>query len=395
MKSFVTLLCLSGALAGQAQTPTDVQSDARPQTKTIQSTVRPIAESVAEPDSDAQSVDPATVGELSTKVEALERKTSAWDAILAHLPRISGYIQLRYLWDDADRSSFSVHRARFMLKGDIAKQIDYCLQVEFASKVQIVDAFVQYKPFRQLNVKAGQYKIPFSIENTEYAPLKFEFIDYPMALRKLMGFNEVVGGETLSATGRDMGLTLYGGFGKRDDHDLVRYDLGIFNGSGINKRDDNRSKDIVARLSIHPVAGLTLSGSYYWGEYGKAYLKRQRYAVGVCYDRGPVVVRSEWVGGKTGIVATETAPANDLNSDGWYAMVGWRATRSLVPVARYESFYANSDVRSDTRQTNYTVGLSWQPLKQLRCQLNYTYEDHAAPNADDKNVVALMLTGVF
>lgn len=367
MKTFVTLLCLSCALAaGHAQTPADV---------------RP--------------ADTALLEELSAKVDSLERKTSTWDKILAHLPRVSGYIQLRYQWDDADQSSFTVRRARLDLKGDIAKHFDYRLQVEFASKVQIVDAFVQYKPFRQLNVKVGQYKIPFSIENTEYAPLKFEFIDYPMALRKLMGFSEVIGGETLSATGRDMGLTLYGGFGKRDGYDLVKYDFGVFNGSGINKSDNNRSKDIVARLSVHPVAGLTVSGSYYWGEYGEAYLKRQRYAVGVCYDRGPVVVRSEWVGGKTGIVATETAPANDLNSDGWYAMLGWRATHALMPVARYESFYANSDVRSDTRQTNYTVGLLWQPFKQLRCQLNYTYENYATPKTGDKNVVALMLTGIF
>lgn len=366
MKSFVTLACLLGVLSGQAQTRSDMQSS-----------------------------DTAAVEELSTKVEALEHKTSTWDKILARLPRISGYIQLRYQWDDADQSSFSVRRARLDFKGDIVKNLDYRLQVEFASKVQIVDAYVQYKPFRQLNVKVGQYKIPFSIENTEYVPLKFEFIEYSMPLRKLMGFSEVLGGETLSATGRDLGLTLYGGFGKRDGYNLVDYDFGVFNGSGINVSDNNRSKDVVARLSVHPVAGLTVSGSYYWGEYGKDYIERKRYAVGVCYDRGPVVVRTEWVGGKTGIVATETALANHLNSDGWYAMAGWRVTPAWMPVVRCESFYANSDVRSNTRQTDYTVGVLWQPIKQLRCQLNYTYEDYALPKTENKNVVSVMLTGMF
>ncbi len=382
MKSVVTLVCLLGIFAGQAQTRSDAPSVPASQTA---------PEAVSDPSAD----DAAAVGELADRVDALERKTSTWDKILAHLPRVSGYIQLRYLWDDANQSSFTVRRARLDLKGDISKKIDYRLQVEFASKVQIMDAFVQFKPFRQLNVKVGQYKVPFSIENTDYTPLKFEFIDYPMALRKLMGFNEVVGGESLSASGRDMGLTLYGGFGKRDGYNLVNYDFGVFNGSGINTGDNNRSKDVVARLSVKPVEGLMLSGSYYWGEYGKAYLKRQRYAVGACYDRGAVVVRSEWVGGTTGIAATETAPANDLSSDGWYAMVGWRASHSWMPVARYESFYADSDARSDTRQTNYTVGVVWQPLKQLRCQLNYTYEDYALQTAGNKNVVAVMLTGIF
>lgn len=382
MKPVVALVCLLGVFAGQAQTRSDAQAVPASQTT---------SQAVSDPSAD----DAAVIDELSDKVDALERKTSTWDKIMAHLPRISGYIQLRYLWDDANQSSFTVRRARLDLKGDISKKIDYRLQVEFASKVQIMDAFVQFKPFRQLNVKAGQYKIPFSIENTDYTPLKFEFIDYPMALRKLMGFNEVVGGESLSATGRDMGLTLYGGFGKRDGYNLVNYDFGVFNGSGINTADNNRSKDVVARLSVKPVEGLMLSGSYYWGEYGKAYLKRQRYAVGACYDRGAVVVRSEWVGGTTGIAATETAPANDLSSDGWYAMVGWRASHTWMPVARYESFYADSDARSDTRQTNYTVGVVWQPLKQLRCQLNYTYEDYALQTAGNKNVIAVMLTGIF
>ena len=40
-------------------------------------------------------------------------------------------------------------------------------------------------------------------------PLKYEFIEYPLSLRRLMGFNDVCG---LSATGRDMGAMLYGGF---------------------------------------------------------------------------------------------------------------------------------------------------------------------------------------
>ncbi|MCM1300486.1 MAG: OprO/OprP family phosphate-selective porin [Alistipes senegalensis] len=376
MKTRLLLPCaLCALLAAQAQPPTS---------ETSQSFAAATA-----------STDASAIDELSTRLDALEKKTTTWDKVRSYLPQISGYIQLRYQWDDAEQSSFDVRRARFSLKGDIGSKLDYRLQVEFASKVQIVDAYVQYKPFRQFNVKAGQYKIPFTIENTDYAPLKFEFIDYPMALRKLMGFSEVIGGETLSATGRDMGLSFYGGFGRRSGYDLVSYDFGIFNGSGINKSDNNRSKDVVGRLTVRPVAGLSVSGSYYWGEYGKAYLKRQRYAVGACYDRGPVVVRSEWVGGTTGIAATETAPANDLHSDGWYAMLGWRALRSLMPVARYESFYADSDVRSSTRQTNYTVGAVWQPLKQLRLQANYTYEDHAAPNARNKNVVSVMLTGSF
>ena len=36
-----------------------------------------------------------------------------------------------------------------------------------------------------------------------------------------------------------------------------------------------------------------------------------------------------------------------------------------------------------------------QPVKYLRCQLDYTYEDFAARDVAGRNVVALMLSGIF
>ena len=50
--------------------------------------------------------------------------------------------------------------------------------------------------------------------------------------------------------------------------------------------------------------------------------------------------------------------------------------------------------RSAARQTNYTAGVTWQPFKHLRCQLNYTYEQYGGTNPD-RNVVKAMLTGIF
>ena len=123
---------------------------------------------------------------------------------------------------------------------------------------------------------------------------------------------------------------------------------------------------------------------YYWGEYGADYLKRVRYGAGACYDRGPVVVRGEYICGTTG----------DLDSEGWYAVAGWRVTKTLLPAVRYDTFLENT-ARSSSRQTNYTAGVVWQPVKYLRCQLNYTYEDYASRAAANRNVVSLMLSGIF
>ena len=210
-----------------------------------------------------------TVAELSAQLEALKARTSTWDKIAARLPRISGYVQTGYEWSETS-STFFIKRVRLNLAGDIAEKLDYRVQIEFCGP-KIVDAYIRYRPFEQLNFQLGEYKLPFSIENTDYVPLKYEFIEYPLSLRRLMGFNDVCG---LSATGRDMGAMLYGGFFNRKGYSVLGYNFGVFNGEGLNVKDKNKSKDLVARLTLRPVRGLQIAGSYYWGEYGSDYLKR-------------------------------------------------------------------------------------------------------------------------
>jgi len=239
-----------------------------------------------------------TVAELSAQLEALKARTSTWDKIAARLPRISGYVQTGYEWSETS-STFFIKRVRLNLAGDIAEKLDYRVQIEFCGP-KIVDAYIRYRPFEQLNFQLGEYKLPFSIENTDYVPLKYEFIEYPLSLRRLMGFNDVCG---LSATGRDMGAMLYGGFFNRKGYSVLGYNFGVFNGEGLNVKDKNKSKDLVARLTLRPVRGLQIAGSYYWGEYGSDYLKRVRYGAGACYDEGPLVVRAEWICGTTGLPA--------------------------------------------------------------------------------------------
>lgn len=340
---------------------------------------------------------------LAAEVAALKAQAAARDARLDRLPRLSGYVQAGYEWSD-ESSSFFIKRVRLDLRGALARTLDYRVQLEFASSPKIVDAYLHYKPFRQLNFKLGEYKIPFTIENTDYVPLKFELIEYPLALQRLMGFAEPIGGryvggamqggETLKDTGRDMGLTLHGSFFPCGERALLSYDVGVLNGAGINLRDNNRSKDVVARLTLRPVRGLTLSGSWYGGEYGADCLERQRVSAGVCYDRGRGVVRGEWIGGRTGYAATEEYAAGTFDSSGWYVLGGVRLTPTLIPVVRYDTLLPDT-ASADSRQTNWTAGILWCPVKPLRCQLNYTYEHYAAPGMTDRNVVAVMLTGIF
>ena len=238
------------------------------------------------------------------------------------------------------------------------------------------------------NFSVGQFKVPFSIENTHYVPLKYEFIEYSMAVCRLMGFTDVCG---VNATGRDLGAQLYGGLIDRDGYSILNYNVGVFNGEGINIKDKNKSKDVVARLMVQPLRALSFAGYYYWGEVGADYARRTRYGGGVCYDDGRWIARGEYIAGRTGIVSPDVAAPFD--SRGYYAMAACWVTPKWLPAARFEQFDEVAG-RSAARQTNYTAGVTWQPFKHLRCQLNYTYEQYGGTNPD-RNVVKAMLTGIF
>ena len=398
MKPLLTLALLAWSLGARAGQPAAELPAAAPATGASVVGTAPVPASAAVPAAETPSLE-----SLAAEVAALKAHSAAHTARLDRIPRISGYVQAGYEWSD-ESSSFFIKRVRLDLRGDIARKLDYRVQLEFASSPKIVDAYLQYRPFRQLNFKLGEYKIPFTIENTDYVPLKFELIEYPLALQRLMGFAEPIGGrmvggvmqggETLKDTGRDMGLTLYGTLVECEGRALLSYDVGVLNGAGINLRDNNRSKDVVARLMFRPVRGLTLSGSWYGGEYGADCLERQRVSAGVCYDRGRGVVRGEWIGGRTGYAATEEYAAGTFDSSGWYVLGGVRVTPSLMPVVRYDTLLSDT-ASADSRQTNWTAGILWHPVKYLRCQLNYTYEHYAAPGIADRNVVAVMFSGIF
>lgn len=332
----------------------------------------------------------ARLDSLEQRLERQSARSERWGRAVEKLPKVSGYAQLGYQWSQdasgSDRSSFYIKRVRLSLNGSIYRQIaDYRVQLELAAP-RIVDAYVRIAPWRQFGVQLGQYKIPFSIENVDYAPLKLEAIDYPMALQALLGFSEQIGAEKLSATGRDLGVTFYGGLWKRRDFTVINYRIGVFNGAGINCWDNNKSKDISMRLNINPIRNLVVSGSYYRGEWGADYLSRKRFAAGIAYEGSKWFARAEYVGGKTGA----------LLSSGYYAVAGYRICKYVTPLARYDVYRPDSD-NSKSQQTNWLVGVDCPVWSHLRLQLNYTLSHYAVSQngRNDLSSVQVMVTGSF
>ena len=309
--------------------------------------------------------------ELEARVLKLEEKFS-W------MPKISGSVWARYQFDTyAGDKGFDIRRARLDIKGNIAPKL------EFASSPKIIDAFVRYTPVKGFGVQFGQAKFPFTLENP-ISPLKLETIENAMGVSYMSGFSDLAG---IKANGRDIGLSIFGDLFKG----VINYQLGVYNGAGINKSDDNKHKDFAGRLNVNPIKHLTLSGSVYLGKTGAQaeMADRNRYAVGARFDNKALVLRSEYIWGSTG----------EQQSEGVYALAGYWVTKKIMPVVRYDYFCKNAGatdlaVKKASAQTNYLVGIDYWPLKNLRLQFNYTYQ-HFTGTGNDSGKLALQVCGVF
>lgn len=330
----------------------------------------------------APNANPAA--EKSSATEKSESKVKAFAD--KHL-KLSGYLQTGFEWNEANNptTSFYLKRARVSLTGDFLKeQFDYRLQVDMAGSPKICDLYIRYKPLKQLNVELGQFKIPFSYENENCGPTTVEFIEYSYLTTYLVRNNAMYDG--IAATGRDIGLQLYGGFIERDGYSVINYNLGIFNGSQINAKDNNSSKDIIARVIIKPFKGFAVTGSYMYANtnFNGVDIKSPRWSVGALYESRHWVARSEFA---------QVNYADNL-TNAFYVLGGYHFEQPWSVFARYE--FINDEYRILDRD-RIGLGTAYKPFKFLRLQFNLSYEIiKNAPEANRNNFGAnLMVTAMF
>ncbi|MDR3245907.1 MAG: OprO/OprP family phosphate-selective porin [Prevotellaceae bacterium] len=304
------------------------------------------------------------------------------EKIIARLPKISGIFNMRYQYSDENdgSNSFDIRRARLDFRGNISSSLDYRVHLEFAKNPRILDAFVNWKAANAFNIKAGEFKIPFSLENP-YSAQGLEMVDNSMVITGLCGYEDVSG---ISGTGRDMGVNFHGKFLLREDYSLLGYSVGLFNGNGVNVSDNNKSKDFSGTFFVNPLKELTLSLSHHNGAAGAqgATIQRVRTGVGTRYDNNKLLVRGEYIYGKTG----------NMDSDGYYVVAGYFVHPKVQALAKYDYFQRDISVK-ETRQTNYVLGVNYFPVKNFHFKLNYSYR--TTVGSPDVNHVALQFFAIF
>jgi phosphate-selective porin OprO/OprP len=306
--------------------------------------------------------------EAGIKQQEADANKKSFPLVTSRLIQLSGYTQVRYqlLEESGKKSGFDIRRARIDIKGSITPWFAYRVQTEFASTVKLLDAYSDIKIGDYLTITAGQFKIPFSLENLTSSN-KLEMIDRSQVVEALAARGKDILGNT---NGRDIGVQIGGTLLKINGLPLVEYRLAVFNGSGINVADTaNSNKDFAGRLILTPVKGLSFGGSYYDGfdKVSKPDVKgqsqiRDRIGFEVSYVRTGFSARGEYISGRDGV--TRRA--------GWYFQSGYFVIpQKLQLLARYDIYDPNTEATGDT-SCNYTFGSNLNFNNWTRLQLFYT-----------------------
>lgn len=247
--------------------------------------------------------------------------------------KLDGYLQVRYDKDDAsDRSEFLVRRARFNVRGPVSDRWSYRIEFQLdakedgkgpTSKTQLRTLYADYKTEKSV-LRIGQAKVPWGYELLESVP-------------NLWTGERALFMDRLFPNQRDIGVQ----YAYRTGPNRPQLDVGIFNGTGINASDNNRKKNVMARVNV-PLPNGFVAISGYSGEDGDgdAATDQDRYGASAQFKwpRG-----TEFMG--------EFVTGKDRGSDvrGWYGQIGHPVShrRPNLLFVKYDQYDENTDVSDD------------------------------------------------
>jgi hypothetical protein len=288
---------------------------------------------------------------------------------------LTGYSQVRYqLFNETGKKDgFDIRRARLDLKGSVTPFFSYRVQADLVDKPKLIDAYGEIKLADYFMVTAGQFKIPFSLENLTSSN-KLEMIDRSQVVEALIARGkDVIGNQN----GRDIGIQVSGTLVKIKDLPLIEYRLGVFNGSGINVADTaNENKDISARLIFIPVKGVSFGGGFYSGldkaikpDVAGRSQARNRLGAELSYALSRFSIKGEYISGKDG----------KTNRAGWYIQTGYFILpQKLQILGKYDVYDPNTS-SSDNISTNYVFGANYNFNNWSRLQAFYTLRQEEGP----------------
>ena len=336
--------------------------------------------------------------------------------------KLSGYGMTQYQYNgqkNAESNSFNIRMGRIALEGRIADDFYWKTQIQFngntsnlGSSPRMVDLFAEWQKYEYFKGKVGQFKNPFTFENPMH-PIDQGFMGYSQNVSKLAGFSDRAGEH--ASNGRDIGLQLQGDFLKNaNGRNLLHYQIGVFNGQGINTKDVDNQKNVIGSVWVMPVSGMRIGAFGWTGSYARKgewteivrvpfgtnfdqvriithpdyrKLNQNRYAFSFEYKKDGWTVRSEYIHSTGKAFAKSLTSFNDANSkdcsinekigdkaQGVYGLViaplAQLPKNSRIDIkARYDMYQPNG--KSNMQKTQYEAGLNFHIGKRISILTEY------------------------
>ncbi len=296
--------------------------------------------------------------------------------------RIMGYGQTAYTaqWQDGE-SSNSMDMQRFVLMADakISDNVSFWLMYDVAAS-KLHEYYAQYAFNPAVKVRVGQFKQPFTIESL-LPPTLISNVNMDESIAYMAG----IGGDPcfgMGRVGRDMGIMLTGDAIVNNGKPLLNYSIGVFNGAGMNQKENNNQKDVIGQINVMPLPKTMFSASFILGTahaqapspYGKFVAgdnyRRNRFSVGAEHKNSIVNLRSEAMWGNDG----------GVKSMGWYANAEFHLCKGLDLVANYDYLERNMDIDGSST-TNLIGGLQYWVYKQCCVRSQYVYKNPKASSS--------------
>ena len=296
--------------------------------------------------------------------------------------KLSGYGMLQYQGQDPEgnhSNSFNLRLARFILDGKIG-DFDWRAQIQGTNAtgpgqptVQLVDLYAEWRKYPGFKIRAGQFKRAFTYENPTH-PITQGWRGYADVINKLSAFGDRTGEK--SSGGRDIGIQFAGDlFPNANGRRLFHYQIGIYNGEGVNEKDKDNRKDIIGGVWVMPIKGVRI-GAFGWnGSRGgmldpitgeKRSIEKNRYAISAEYDLNEYTFRAEyihsqgWGAASPGNNVREIDYSKGDKADGWYVF-------GIVPVIKGK-LHAKARYQTYRNQKNWATSVN-----QVECGLNYFF----------------------
>ena len=306
-------------------------------------------------------------------------------------------------------NAFKLRLARFILDGKIG-DFDWRAQIQGTNAtgpgqptVQLVDLYAEWRRFPEFKIRAGQFKRAFTYENPTH-PITQGWRGYADVINKLSAFGDRTGEK--SSGGRDIGIQFSGDlFPNAKGRRVFHYQVGVYNGEGINEKDKDNRKDIIGGVWVMPIQGLRIGAFGWTGSRGAMLdpltgetrsVEKNRYALSAEYSTGEYMFRTEylhsqgWGAAKAANNVREIDYSKGDKADGWYAF-------GIVPViksklhakARYQCYRSTKEWSS--AKTSYEIGLNYFFTKNLEMHLEYARINDRSLAKHDYNLVDVEL----